>query len=55
MEIESTGYGYKYMDILPISMLALVDDLIGITYAGYKAQQMNIALNVKAAGKRLQF
>ena len=54
-EIESTGYGYKYMDILPISMLALVDDLIGITYAGYKAQQMNIAINIKTAEKRLQF
>ena len=32
-----------------------MDDLIGVTKAGYKAQQMNTALNVKTAEKRLQF
>ena len=36
-------------------MLGLVDDLIGVTPAGYKAQQMNAMLNVKTAEKRLQF
>ena len=36
-------------------MLALVDDLIGITNAGFKAQQMNAIINVKSAEKRLQF
>ena len=54
-EIETSGYGYRYMNSLPISMLALVDDLIGITNADYRAQQMNIAINVKTAEKRLQF
>ena len=54
-DIESSGYGYKYKGVLPISMLALVDDLIGITYAGFKAHQMNIAINVKTAEKILQF
>ena len=29
--------------------------MIGITYAGYRAQQMNVAINVKTAEKRLQF
>ena len=32
-----------------------MDDIIGITDAGYKAQQMNAVLNVKTAEKRLQF
>ena len=54
-DIANSGYGYKYKDVLPVSLLALVDDLIGISYAGYRAQQMNIAINIKTAEKRLQF
>ena len=54
-EIEQSGLGYQYKDILPVSLLGLVDDIIGITDAGYKAQQMNAVLNVKTAEKRLQF
>ena len=54
-EIEQSGLGYQYKDILPVTLLGLVDDIIGITDAGYKAQQMNAVLNVKTAEKRLQF
>jgi hypothetical protein len=54
-EVEETDYGYLYKNELPVGMLALVDDLIGVTNAGYKAQQMNAAINVKTAEKRLQF
>ena len=54
-DIVSSGYGYRYKDVLPVSLLALVDDMIGVTYAGHRAQQMNVALNVKTAEKRLQF
>ena len=54
-EVEEAGYGYKYKDVLTVSLLGLVDDLIGITDAGYKAQQMNAVLNVKTAEKRLQY
>ena len=54
-ECQEAGYGYFYMDILPISMLGLVDDLVGVTEAGYKAQQMNTFINVKTAEKSLQF
>ena len=54
-DVVNSGYGYKYKDILPVSMLALVDDMVGITYAGYRAHQMNTAINVKTAEKRLQF
>ena len=54
-EIEQSGIGYQYKDILPVSLLGLVDDIIGITEAGYKSQQMNAILNIKTAEKRLQF
>ena len=36
-------------------MLGLVDDTIGVTEAGYKAQQMNAFFNIKTAEKGLQF
>ena len=36
-------------------MLGLVDDLIGVTDVGFKAQQMNAVLNIRTAEKRLQF
>ena len=36
-------------------MLGLVDDIIGVTEAGFKSQQMNVNLNVKTAEKGLQF
>ena len=54
-EVNSRGYGYKYMDKLPVSLLGLVDDMIGVSEVGYKAQQLNAVLNVKTAEKRLQF
>ena len=54
-EVEESGYGYKYKDVLTIGMLGLVDDIIGVTNAGYQAQQMNAVLNIKTAEKRLQF
>ena len=54
-EVEDSGYGYMYQDKLPVSLLGLVDDMIGVTEAGYKAQQLNALLNVKTAEKRLQF
>ena len=36
-------------------MLGLVDDTIGITEVGYKAQMMNAFMNIKTAEKCLQF
>ena len=52
---QQSGYGYKYKDSLEISMLGLVDDIIGVTEAGFKAQQMNALINVKTAEKGLRF
>ena len=53
--IEETGIGYQYKNLLPITMLGLVDDLVGVTEAGNKAQQMNVILNVKTSEMGLQF
>ena len=49
------GYYYLYKNILPVGFLGLVDDIVGITEAGYKAQQLNAFINVKTAEKMLQF
>ena len=54
-ECSESGYGYKYKDILPVGILGLVDDTIGVTEVGYKAQMMNAFFNVKTAEKGLQF
>ena len=52
---EKTGLGYLYKGILPVTMLGFVDDIIGVTEAGFKAQQLNVVLNVKSAEKCLQY
>ena len=44
-EVENSGYGYLYKDVLPVSLLGLVDDMIGVSNAGFKAQQLNALLN----------
>ena len=44
-----------YKDSLLISILGMVDDMLGITEAGFKAQQLNTFMNVKTAEKSLQF
>ena len=54
-ECQENGYGYRYKDSLLVSILGMVDDMLGITEAGYKAQQMNTFMNVKTAEKTLQF
>ena len=48
-EIDKSGLGYKYKNFVPVSMLGLIDNLIGISKAGYKAQQMNAMINLKTA------
>ena len=54
-ECEEAGLGYLYKDSLQVSMLGLVDDMLGVTEADYTAQQMNALINVKTASKGLQF
>ena len=55
MVTSTANIGYKYKEELPINILGLVDDIIGVTEAGFKAQMMNTILNYKSAEKRLQF
>jgi hypothetical protein len=35
------GHFYLYKNILPVGFLGLEDDIVGITEAGHKAQQLN--------------
>ena len=43
------------MGEVPITLLGQDDDLIGVAEAGYKSEQLNSYVNVKAADKELQF
>ena len=52
---EDTGLGYRYKDRVQVTMLGMVDDIIGVSEAGYKAQQLNAVINTKTAEKGLQF
>ena len=54
-ECSKAGYGYSYMDTLPVGLLGLLDDLIGVTETGFQLQMMNSFINVKTAEKGLQF
>ena len=49
------GYHYLYKNILPVGFLGMVDDIVGITEAGYQASQLNAFINVNTAEKTLQF
>ena len=52
---EEASFILQYKGKVPVGILGQIDDLIGVTEAGYKAQQMNSFLNVKNADKYLQF
>ena len=54
-ECLESGYGFKYKECLPVGMFGFVDDSVGITEAGYKAQMFNALFNIKTAEKFLQF
>jgi hypothetical protein len=54
-ECVAEGHSYLYKERLPVGFLGLVDDIIGVTEAGIKAQKMNAFINVKTAEKGLQF
>ena len=48
-EVEKAGVGYMYKEELPVNTLGLVDDIVGVSEAGYQAQVMNTILNIKTA------
>ena len=53
--VEESGIGYQYKDKLPIPMLGLVDDVVGVSEAGFRAQQLNVIFNVKTSELGLQY
>ena len=53
--LDENKYLFMYKDCVPVGPLGMVDDLIGITEAGYKAQELNTFINLKTADKKLQF
>ena len=42
-------------NIISVGFLCLVDDIVGITEAGFKPSQLNSVINVRTAEKTLQF
>ena len=54
-ECIKDGHFYLYKNVLPVGFLGLVDDVVGITEAGCRAQMLNSFINVKSAEKNLQF
>ena len=54
-ECVAEGHTYKYKNKLDVGFLGLVDDIVGVTEAGYKAQKLNAFINLKTAEKGLQF
>ena len=50
-ECMQAGHFYQYKDRLPVGFLGLVDDIVGVTEVGYKAQQLNAMINLKTAEK----
>ena len=54
-ECMEAGHSYLYKNELPVGFLGLVDDIIGVTEVGFKAQMLNVFINLKTAEKTLQF
>ena len=52
---EVLTYMYKFKGEVSIPLLGQVDDLIGLSKVGYKADQLNAFVNVKTSDKNLQF
>ena len=55
MIMEEPSFMYKYKGEVPVPLLGQVDDLLGVTEAGFKCEQLNAFVNVKTADKDLQF
>ena len=52
---EQPNFMYKFKGEVPIPLLGQVDDLVGVSEAGFKAEQLSAFVNVKTADKDLQF
>ena len=52
---EDVSFIFKYKRYIPVPILGMIDDVIGVTLAGYQSAQLNSYINVKTAEKYLQF
>ena len=52
---ECPDYIYKYKGHVPVGVLGMIDDLVGVSESGVKAKQLNAYINVRSAEKKLQF
>ena len=52
---EDFSFMYRYKGYVPVPLLGQIDDIIGVTMAGYKAVQQNSYIKVKTADTHLQF
>ena len=48
-------YIYKYKGYIPLGVLGLDPDLVGVSDSGVKAAKLNAFINVKTAEKKLRF
>ena len=55
MIIQEPNFMFKYKGEVSIPLLGQVDDLLGVSEVGFKAEQLNGFVNVKTADKELQF
>ena len=53
--IENPDYLYKYKGHVPIGILGMIDDIVGVSEDGIHAMQINAFINLKTAEKKLQF
>ena len=52
---ENPEYLYKYKGHVPIGILGMIDDIVGVSEIGVKSTQLNAFINIKTAEKKLQF
>ena len=52
---EEPEFIYKYKGYIPIGVLGMIDDLVGVSESGVNAVKLNASINVKTAEKKLQF
>ena len=53
--LDETQTFYRYKGVIPIGVMAMVDDTVTTTETGHKTLTKNAFFNVKSAEKKLHF
>ena len=53
--VEQPQFLYKYKGHVPIGILGMIDDIVGVSEHGFNATQLNAFINIKTAEKKLKF